>query len=118
MICNYAVYAAHRPFTDEGSGHTTAQNPEARKVLFELLNSSLAQLGPERNGQTLNGIALKLAERFARRLLSLDKLPPSTTQSPVLGSTTVPLTGACVNASPFRKAGGICSWGQAHCQIV
>ena len=36
-------------------------------------------------------------------MTKLSKLPPSTTQSPLWGSTTLRLTEACVNASPFRE---------------
>jgi len=59
---------------EAGTRHHRIRKRE--KVLFDLLNSSLAQLGPERNGQTLNGIALKLAERFARRCLNQTSYRP------------------------------------------
>ena len=71
------------------------------KVLFELLNSSLAQLRPERSDTQRDSFEAK--GTLSRRLLKLDKLPPSTTQSPLLGSTTVPLTDACVNDTRFRR---------------
>jgi hypothetical protein len=55
MICNYAVYAAHRPFTDERRGDTTAEDRKREEILFELLSFSPGKFGP----QTLTEIALK-----------------------------------------------------------
>ena len=81
------------------AGHDSTESGSAKKFFSEFLNSSPCSI-KARNGQTLTGIALKPTECFARRRIKLNKLPPSATQSPFLGSTRLPLSGACVNASP------------------
>ena len=59
MICNYAVYAAHRPFTAERSGHmTAAQNPEARRNCFRFAEFCTCSMGPGTVRRS-PGVALK-----------------------------------------------------------
>ena len=97
----------------------TAQNRKREEILFELLNSSLAQLGPERSNARRDSFEANGA--LCTKLIKLDKLPPSTTQSPSFWEVlTLLLTGAyvkCFTISPTRKAGGICCWGQAFCEL-